>query len=215
MEPARHRGRQGPLPARVRERMPLLHPDVPVRDTTNGAGGSSSTGCSTMAGRRFATARTSRQQAGGGTNRGSKEDQQKLVQWLAKVRGPESVDAPYQTFPRPRGRATRAVVTEYEIPRELLGLHDVSGDSQGNIWFTSHKANYLGQARSAHGHRDRVHDASAYGRAGLPRLARQAARGVHAGNAPRPGRSEARRYGLGHRAVGRPRGEAESAAPAR
>ncbi len=85
------------------------------------------------------------QNPGAGTNRGSKEDQQKLVKWLAQVRGPESVDAPYQTFPRPRGRATRAVVTEYEIPRELLGLHDVSGDSQGNIWFTSHKANYWGK----------------------------------------------------------------------
>ena len=82
---------------------------------------------------------------GGGTNRGSAEDLQKLARWLASVRGPGAVDAPYQSWPRPTGAATRVVVTEYEMPRELLGLHDVSGDSQGNIWFTSHKANYFGK----------------------------------------------------------------------
>src|SRR4029077_20101076 len=81
----------------------------------------------------------------GGSNRGSKEDQQKLVKWLASVRGPNAVDAPYQAFPRPRGASTRAVVTEYEVPRELMSLHDVSGDSQGNIWFTSHKSRVFGK----------------------------------------------------------------------
>lgn len=82
---------------------------------------------------------------GGGTNRGSREDLEKLAKWLATVRGPGAVDAPYQTWPRPKGASTRVVVTEYEMPRELLGLHDVSGDSQGNIWFTSHKASYFGK----------------------------------------------------------------------
>lgn len=84
-------------------------------------------------------------QPGGGTNRGSAEDLEKLAKWLAAVRGPGAVDAPYQAWPRPTGASTRVVVTEYEMPRELLGLHDVSGDSQGNIWFTSHKTSYFGK----------------------------------------------------------------------
>jgi streptogramin lyase len=82
---------------------------------------------------------------GGGTNRGSREDLEKLAKWLATVRGPGAVDASYQTWPRPTGASTLVVVTEYEMPRELLGLHDVSGDSQGNIWFTSHKTSYFGK----------------------------------------------------------------------
>ncbi len=68
-----------------------------------------------------------------------------LVKWLAKVRGPESQDAPLRVFPRPRGASTRVIVTEYELPHALLTLHDVYGDSKGNIWYTSHKTQYVGK----------------------------------------------------------------------
>lgn len=73
------------------------------------------------------------------------EEYNTLVKWLTKVRGPDSTDAPWRAFPRPRGASTRVVVTEYEFPRELLALHDAQGDGEGNIWFTSHKTRYVGK----------------------------------------------------------------------
>src|SRR5581483_4154561 len=68
-----------------------------------------------------------------------------LVQWLTRVRGPGSEDAPRRVFPRPRGPSTKVIVTEYELPRQLLALHDAALDSQGNIWYTSHKTLYVGK----------------------------------------------------------------------
>jgi virginiamycin B lyase len=81
--------------------------------------------------------------AGGG--RANPEEEQRLVAWLVRIRGPESKDQPIMTFPPAHGVGTRLVVTEYELPRVLLSPHDVSGDSKGNIWFTSHKTRYIGK----------------------------------------------------------------------
>src|SRR5258708_4475706 len=36
-----------------------------------------------------------------------------------------------KTYPRPSGRATRVVYTEYDLPRETISPHDVIVDSQG------------------------------------------------------------------------------------
>ncbi|HWF38952.1 MAG TPA: carboxypeptidase regulatory-like domain-containing protein [Candidatus Acidoferrales bacterium] len=73
------------------------------------------------------------------------EEDDVVVKWLAKVRGPDSKDGPLLTFPRPTGESTRVVVTEYEMPRVLLDIHDVFGDAQGNIWYTSHMTRYFGK----------------------------------------------------------------------
>ncbi len=75
----------------------------------------------------------------------SDEEANMITKWLARVRGPEAKDEPLRTFPRPRGAATRVVVTEYQLPQELLALHDAQGDSKGNIWFSSHKTDVVGQ----------------------------------------------------------------------
>src|ERR1700730_13870514 len=74
-----------------------------------------------------------------------------LVKFLSRVRGPDGSDAPLRVFPRPRGQSTRVVVTEYELPQQLLALHDAAADSQGNIWFTSHKTRYVGKLDSKTG----------------------------------------------------------------
>jgi virginiamycin B lyase len=73
------------------------------------------------------------------------EDYNIIVKWLARVRGPESQDGPLRAFNRPRGASTRVIVTEYELPRALLAPHDVFGDLKGNIWYTSHKTQYIGK----------------------------------------------------------------------
>jgi streptogramin lyase/mono/diheme cytochrome c family protein len=68
-----------------------------------------------------------------------------IAKWLATVRGPDSKDAPVRMWSsRPSGAATRVVVTEYEIHRRLLNLHDVCGDGKGNIWFNSWHAPQVG-----------------------------------------------------------------------
>jgi len=68
-----------------------------------------------------------------------------IVKFLARVRAPGEQDPPMQIFPRPRGESTKVVVTEYELPQQLLALHDTAADAQGNIWFTSHKTRYVGK----------------------------------------------------------------------
>ena len=68
-----------------------------------------------------------------------------LVKWLTRVRSPESKDAPLRVFPRPRGSSTKVVVTEFEMPQQLLALHDAALDGEGNVWFTSHKTRYVGK----------------------------------------------------------------------
>jgi virginiamycin B lyase len=73
------------------------------------------------------------------------EDTAKLVKWLASVRGPDSKDPPFVTLPRPQGRQTRVVITEYELPRLELATHDVWGDSKGNIWYSPHRSSYIGR----------------------------------------------------------------------
>jgi streptogramin lyase len=73
------------------------------------------------------------------------EEEEILIKWLARVRGPEARDSPVHHFPSPRGASTRVVVTEYELPRKLLAPHDVHGDSQGNIWYTPHRSPYIGK----------------------------------------------------------------------
>jgi streptogramin lyase len=74
-----------------------------------------------------------------------------IVKWLTRVRGPTSTNAPFKTLPGPRGRATRVVITEFEVPRLLLALHDVDGDSQGNVWYTSHRSPYIGKLEPSSG----------------------------------------------------------------
>ena len=36
-------------------------------------------------------------------------------------------------------------MTEYELPHVLLAAHDVSGDSKGNIWYSSHRTPFMGK----------------------------------------------------------------------
>jgi virginiamycin B lyase len=72
------------------------------------------------------------------------QDEDVLTNLLTRFRGPGSKDPPLAYLPREHGRATRVVVTEYELPRELLAPHDVAGDSKGNIWYSAHRSAYAG-----------------------------------------------------------------------
>lgn len=49
-----------------------------------------------------------------------------------------------KTFPRPAGRATHVIYTEYDLPRRVIEPHDVIVDSQGTAWFSDFVEQVLG-----------------------------------------------------------------------
>jgi streptogramin lyase len=50
-----------------------------------------------------------------------------------------------KTLPRPKGRATRVIYTEYNLPREEIAPHDVMLDKDGIVWFSSFGEQNLGR----------------------------------------------------------------------
>jgi virginiamycin B lyase len=50
-----------------------------------------------------------------------------------------------KTLPRPTGRATRVVITEYDLPRETIQPHDVVVDADGIAWYSSFGEQNLGR----------------------------------------------------------------------
>ena len=60
--------------------------------------------------------------------------------------GPEKLwSYPLRTLPRPKGRATRVIYTEYDLPRETISPHDVIVDAQGIAWYSSFGEQNLGR----------------------------------------------------------------------
>lgn len=77
---------------------------------------------------------------------GNKEVEERVVRWLATYRAPGAEIMPIRPFPRPQGPAARAVITEYDLPWSINNqVHDVTGDREGNIWFTPNRNPYVGK----------------------------------------------------------------------
>jgi streptogramin lyase len=57
----------------------------------------------------------------------------------------ETWSYPLKTLPRPTGRATRVIITEYDLPRRLIQPHDVIADERGMIWFSHFAEQLLGK----------------------------------------------------------------------
>jgi len=47
----------------------------------------------------------------------------------------EADEYPLKTLPRPKGRATKVIVTEYDLPRKEAQPHDVIVDRDGMVWY--------------------------------------------------------------------------------
>jgi streptogramin lyase/mono/diheme cytochrome c family protein len=84
-------------------------------------------------------------------------DEARFAHWLATARGPAAKDPNFVVQPRPQGRQTRVVITEYELPRLDISAHDTSGDAQGRVWYSTHRSSYVGRLDSANGHVDEYH----------------------------------------------------------
>ncbi len=56
----------------------------------------------------------------------------------------EAIEYPLKTLPRPKGRSTRVVVTEYDLPRKDALPHDVIVDKDGQVWYSDFGAQFVG-----------------------------------------------------------------------
>jgi virginiamycin B lyase len=72
---------------------------------------------------------------------------QKQAEFLSSINLSSNPQWEYQlkTFPRPTGRATHVVITEYDLPKRTRQPHDVILDSDGMAWYISFGEQILGK----------------------------------------------------------------------
>jgi streptogramin lyase len=72
---------------------------------------------------------------------------QAAAEWLASTNlsSGETLEYPLKTLPRPKGRATRVIITEYDLPRKVAQPHDVIVDSAGMAWYSDFGDQFLGK----------------------------------------------------------------------
>jgi streptogramin lyase len=69
-----------------------------------------------------------------------------LAEYLAQINQSKGAwTYQLQTLPRPTGRATRVVITEYDLPRATIQPHDVIVDRDGIAWYSSFGEQNLGK----------------------------------------------------------------------
>jgi virginiamycin B lyase len=51
---------------------------------------------------------------------------------------------PLKTDPRPTGKATRVIITEYDLPRPIAMPHDVQIDPRGTVWYSDFGSEIVG-----------------------------------------------------------------------
>jgi streptogramin lyase len=69
---------------------------------------------------------------------GTPEQYRKIADYLATINLSSTDHWKYElkTLPRPKGRDTRAIVTEYDMGRPTIEPHDILVDKGGNVWYT-------------------------------------------------------------------------------
>ena len=63
----------------------------------------------------------------------------------ANVNNPDSEGFTFKTLPRPKGRATHVIVTEYDLPRKEALPHDVIVDADGHAWYSDFGNQFVGE----------------------------------------------------------------------
>ncbi|MGE0394034.1 MAG: carboxypeptidase regulatory-like domain-containing protein [Vicinamibacterales bacterium] len=69
-----------------------------------------------------------------------------LAAYLATINrhGGRPLPTTFKTLPRPTGKATRVIVTQYDLPRKDTVPHDSDVDSKGNVWYTDQSDYFVG-----------------------------------------------------------------------
>jgi virginiamycin B lyase len=57
----------------------------------------------------------------------------------------ETWSYPLKTLPRPTGRGTRVVITQYDLPRPTIEPHDVIVGQDGMVWYSNFGEQFLGR----------------------------------------------------------------------
>ena len=52
---------------------------------------------------------------------------------------------PLKTYPRPKGEATKVIITEYDLPRPEAMPHDAVMDGEGMVWYSDFGSLFLGK----------------------------------------------------------------------
>jgi streptogramin lyase len=75
------------------------------------------------------------------------EEYRKLANYLATVNLSSASNWEYslKTLPRPTGRSTHVVITEYDLPRKTIMPHDVIVDEHGTAWYSDFGEQYFGK----------------------------------------------------------------------
>jgi len=69
----------------------------------------------------------------------------------ANLSGEKQHSYAMKTLPRPKGRATKVVITEYDLPRRAMQPHDVIMTKDGQVWFSDFGAQFIGTLDPATG----------------------------------------------------------------
>ena len=71
----------------------------------------------------------------------------KQAEYAATINLSASSKFPYElkTAPRPKGKATKVIITEYDLPRPEALPHDAMADPQGMLWYSDFGSQYLGK----------------------------------------------------------------------
>src|SRR5437899_10743639 len=72
---------------------------------------------------------------------------QGTAEWPASVNLSSSPtwEYPLKTLPRSKGKATRVIITEYDLPRQTIEPHDVIVDADGMVWYSDFGEQFLGK----------------------------------------------------------------------
>jgi len=71
--------------------------------------------------------------------------QQKFAEYLSSINLNDRTEHPFEIkmLERPKGRATKVVITEYDLPRREIQPHDVVVDPDGMVWFSHFGEQFL------------------------------------------------------------------------
>jgi virginiamycin B lyase len=78
---------------------------------------------------------------------GTPEQYRKMADYLASINLSSTDHWPYElkTLPRPKGRDTRAIVTEYDMVRPTTEPHDILVDREGKVWYSDFGEMFIGK----------------------------------------------------------------------
>lgn len=69
----------------------------------------------------------------------------------ASINNPDNEGLTFKRLPRPKGRATNVIITEYDLPRKEALPHDVVVDADGHAWYSDFGNQFVGELDPATG----------------------------------------------------------------